>query len=431
MWCHTIQGITMKNTIKLATTVALATVAVCSFSVPASAFDFGSILQSLSQGMSGWTDLDARENEISSQLSVAASSGQLSVAEADGFKVELNRVMQVETQIKSSGRGLGATDAISFTNSLNNLTSRIDMAIQAKSSSSSANLASVDGIRAKLEARINEARAAHTMTRTDFESVNNDLQHNANIQSALTMSGGNITDRQAQVLLDDLARIRISINQHITVAQAGVPQLSSQRRVIEQRIATGLSGGTIKGYQADKFKQDLARIATMQANFLTADGVLSNNEVLAVASELDRLSSRVDYQISMSTNDTTVNTSYGRDDYDRGNGYEHGRGDGHGYGRDNHRGEQVSKDIDERRAQLLVRLNTAQNNRKLSRYQVSQLRTELDRIADSQAQLKSSGGGRISYDQSTKIMSDLTSLQQHLDEQLARRANGSTGYRQY
>jgi hypothetical protein len=412
----------MRNTMKVATTVALATFAVGSFSLPVNAFDFGSILQSLSQGVSGWTDLDARENEISSQLAIAASSGQLSASEADGFNVELRRVMQVEAQIKASGRGLGATDAISFTNSLNNLTNRINLAIEGRGTSTAASLAAVETLRAQLKTQINDARAAHTMTRTDFETVNNDLEHNANIQSAFTMSGDTVTARQAQVLTSDLARIRVAINQHITVGQAGVPQLSSQRRLIEQRIATGVSGGTIRDYQADKFKQDLARITSMQANFLTADGVLSGSEVLAVAAELDRLSSRVDYQISMSTNENNTNTSYG---------YEHGRGNGYGYGRDNQRSEQVSRQIDERRAQLLVRLNTAQNTRKLSRYQVSQLKRELDRIADGQAQLKSSGGGRLSFDQSTKLMSDLTKLQQNLDQQLSSRANGSTGYRQY
>jgi hypothetical protein len=418
----------MINTIKLATTVALATFAVGSLSLPVNAFDFGSILQNLSQGVSGWTDLDARENEISSQLAVAASSGQLSASEADGFNVELRRVMAVEAQIKASGRGLGATDAISFTNSLNNLTNRINLAIESKGTSTAASLAAVETLRAQLKARINDARASHTMTRTDFETVNYDLEHNASIQSAFTMSGDTITARQAQILTNDLARIRVAINQHITVGQAGVPQLSRERRLVEQRIAAGVSDRTINEYQADRFRKELDRIAGMQANFLSGDGSLTANEILAVATELDRLSSRVDYQISISSNDNNSNTSYGNG-YGHGNGNEYGRGNG--WGRDSHRSEQASREIDERRAQLLARLNTIQNTRRLSRYQVSQLRRELDRIADAQVQLKSSGGGRLSFDQSTKLMGDLTKLQQNLDQQLSSRANGSTGYRQY
>jgi hypothetical protein len=416
----------MKNSMKIATTVALSTFAVCSFSPPASAIDFAAILQSLSQGVSGWTDLDARENEISSQLAVAENSGQLSATEAESFKAELARMMQVEAQIKASGRGLGATDAISCSNSLNNLTNRINMATQSRSWSTGSNLAAVETFRAQLTSQINDARAAHTMTRTDFETVSRDLEHNANIQSAFTMSGNTVTARQAQVLSDDLARIKVAINQHITVGQAGVPQLTSQRRMIERTIAAGLSDRTINDYQADKFKQDLDRIAKMQANFLAGDGSLSANEVLAIASELDRLSSRVDYQISLGTGETTTTTTSHGDNWEHGNGYGHGNGNG--YGRDNHRSEQASRNIDERRAELLGQLDSAQNARKLSRYQATQLRAELDRITRNQSQLKSANGGRLSYDQSTKIASDLTSFQQHLNAQVARSRTGSRQY---
>jgi hypothetical protein len=408
----------MKNGLKLATTVALAVLAVASASLPANAFDWVSILQSLSHGVSGWTELDARQNEISTQLAAAASSGQLTATEAESFRFELNRNMQVEAQIKASGRQLSATDSISFTNSLNNLTNRINMAILSKNTSTAASLAAVDALRAQLNVQITDARNARTMTRTDFEILKRDLEHNANIQSAFTASGDAISAHQAQVLTDDLARIRAAIYQNTTVAQAGVRQLTSQRTLIEQRITTGIAGRTIPDYQAADFRKEIDRIAGMQANFLSFDGVLNANEVLAIAGELDRLSSRVDYQISMGTNGNAGNTS-------RGNGW------GNGYGRNSRRNEHAIKEIDDRRAQLVVRINTAQNTRKLSRFDASKLRRDLDRIAQNQAQLKLSGGGRLNYDQSTKIWTDLTNLQQLLDTKLATRASGSTSYRQY
>lgn len=410
----------MKNSMKLATSVAVAAFVAGSMSLPANALDWASILQSLSHGVSGWTELEVRQSEISTQLTAAASSGQLSTTEAESFKLELSRIMQVEAQIKASGRRLNATDSISFTNSLNNLTNRINMAILSKNTSTAASLAAVESLRAQLQAQINEARTAHTMTRTDFEIIKRDLEHNANIQNAFTASGESVSVRQAQVLSDDLARIKVAINQNITTAQAGVPQLSSQRTAIEQRIAAGLAGRTIRDSQAADFRNELGQIAKMQSDFLSFDGVLSANEVLAIASELDRLSSRVDYRISMGT-DNANDTSYRGNEYGRGNGY----------GRNNRRNEHAMQEIDERRAQLLVRLNTAQKSRKLSRVDVSTLRSELDRIAQTQARLKLSGGRRPSYDQSTNIWTDLTKFEQLLDNKLAARASRTRAYRQY
>lgn len=412
----------MKNRMKLATSVALATLVLCSVSPPVQALDWAGILQNLSQGVSGWTELDARQNEISTQLTAAANSGQLTAGEVEGFRYELNRNMQVEAQIKASGRRLSATDAISFTNSLNNLTNRINIAVTSKNTSTAASVAAVETLRAQLNAQISDARNARTMTRTDFEMLKRELEHNASIQSAFTVSGDAISARQAQVLSDDLTRIRAAINQNIAVNQAGIPQLNSQRTVIEQRITNGVAGRTIRDYQAADFRQELQRIATMQANFLAIDGVLSANEVLAIASELDQLSGRVDYQISMGTNDN-ANTGY------RGNGYD--RGSGSRYGRSSRRHEHAMQEIDARRAQLLSQINTAQNTRKLSRFEVSKLKRELDLIAQSQMHLKAAGHGRLSYEQSTKIWTDLANLQQRLDNKLAARAAGSASYRQY
>jgi hypothetical protein len=409
----------MNNNVKCATTVALTVFALGSLSLPANAFDFTTILQNLSHGVSDWTDLDARESEISAQLTAAASSGQLTPTEADGFKFELNRVMQVEAQIKASGRRLGATDAISFTNSLNNLTNRINIAIVTRAGSAGLSLTAVETQRAQLIAQATEARNNHTLTRTDFEIIRRDLEHNANIQNAFTVSGDTVTTRQAQVLSDDLARIKIAIDQHLTIGQAGVPQLSSQRALIEQRISSGLAAGTIRNFQAADFRAELVRIANMQTNFLSMDGVLSSNELIALAGELDRLSTRVDYQISVSTNENSANTG------GNGNGWGHGNG----YG--NRRNGHTVAEIDGRRAQLLTQLNSAQSRRKISTWAISKLRRQLDQIAQSEAQSKLSGGGRLTFEQSTKLWTDLTQLQLQMDNQLAARANGMTGSRQY
>ena len=405
----------MNNTIKLASTIALITLFSASLIQPAKAFDFNSILQSLSHGVSGWTDLDARETEISAQLDAAASSGQLSSTEADGFKSELNRVMQVETQIKASGRQLSATDSISFTNSLNNLTNRINLAITNKTTANSTSLAAVQTLRAQLNSKVDQARAAHTLTRADADNIKHDLEHNSSVETAFTTSSTNgaLTSRQTQLLADDLGRIKLAIEQHLIVAQSGEPQLAAQRTAIERKIANGVSARTIGDNQAARFRQELQRIADMQANFLQYDGALSANEVLTIASELDRLSGRVEYQDSMGAN----YSSYGDDrGYGRGNG---GDGDryGNGYGRGGRRQpDHTATEIETRRDQILARITAAQN-------QTTLLKQEVDAITQRELRFKNANGGNLDYDQSAQLWTDLSGTDQRVTEQLSGRVS--------
>jgi hypothetical protein len=413
----------MKNSVKLATTVALLAAVGGLLSPPANAIDFASILQNLSHGVSGWSELDMRENEISAQLGTAAASGQLTAAEADGFKLELARVQQVEAQIKASRKSLGATDSISFTNSLNNLTNRINIAITTKMTANATNLAAVELDRAQLSQQLADARAARTITRTDADYIKRDLDHNASIQSAFSSSGdGAVTARQAQILTDDLARIKVTLAQHLTLAQAGVPQLASQRVAIEKMIAAGLSSGTIRDYQATDFRRELSRIANMQTNFLAADGALSANEVLTVAGELDRLSSRVEYQMSIATTPDRSNDN---------RGYNHGGGTGYSRGDRNQRNGHSVAEIDDRQAELLTRINAAQNSRNLPRWEISKLKSEFDRIAQSEAELKATGRGRLTFDQSEKLWSDLTILDTQVKTKLSASPRRAGSYRQY
>lgn len=435
----------MKISVKLATTVALLASLGGILSPPVGALDFAGILQNLSHGVSGWTELDARQNEITSQLATAAVSGQLTATEADGFKMELSRIQQVEFQIKASGRKLGAADAISFTNSLNNLTTRINLAITSKVTATATSLVSVESQRAQLNQQLLDARAAHTITLADASDIKHDLEHNANTQSAFTASGdGAVTARQAQVLSEGLARIKIALDQHLIIAQAGVPQLTSQRAAIEQMIASGLTAHTITDYQATDFRRELARIAYMQTNFLGADGALSANEVLALAGELDRLNSRIEYRISiaLSQDDSYDGRGYGyrdhdhnRDDDRNGGNYRNGGdyGGGNGYGHRSYRQPSAHSlpQIHDRQAQLLTRINSAQNSRKLSRSESWRLRSEFDRIIQSETRLKAAGGGQLTYEESEKIWSDLTQLEKLVTTQIDSSSRRTAGSRQY
>src|SRR5438874_8884999 len=106
-----IQKFKLRNSLKVATQVALIVVFGGALGQQAYAFDYSGFIQSLSGGLSNWTELDARQTELSAQITAATTSGQLTVTDSNELNYELTRVGQVETQMKASGRHLGATDS--------------------------------------------------------------------------------------------------------------------------------------------------------------------------------------------------------------------------------------------------------------------------------------------------------------------------------
>lgn len=377
----------MKNSLKLASTVALLALFGGTFNQPANAFDFMSILQDLSGGISGWNELDTREAEMNTQITAAASSGQLTATEANGFKLEMARIAQIEAQIKASGRRLSTTDSISFTNTLNNLATRIQASIDSKTTVNTASLKDVDTLRAQLTKQINDATSAGSLTQTDAANIQHDLDHNANIESAFTASGdGAVTARQVQLLSDDLKKIKVSIDQQLKVARSAVPQLNAQRLAVEQKIAGSLSAGTLTAYQVADFRRELARIAGMQSSFVASDGGLSGNEVLTLASELDRLSDRIDSQIALAPAQPVTIPG------------------------------QSSAAIDARQAQLTRRIDESLSAGRISAQTAADWKHELQHIAMIEAAFQSNPAG-LNAAQVQQLSAELDEMNARIDQQ--------------
>jgi hypothetical protein len=402
----------MKNSIKLATTVALVALLTGSICQPVDAFDFAGFLQSLNSGVSDWSDLDARQAELRTQIMIAGNSGQLSTAEATGFNYELAGVARVEAQIKASGRRLGATDSLSFTNSLNSLATRMQAAMDSKYIMNATSSRDVDVLRAQLLEQVSVAKGAGNLTQPEAGRLKRALDHNADIQNAFTTSGdGSMTPKQLQVISDDLRSVQVSINQQVKVTESTIPQLSYQRIAVERKIASNLSSGMITSSDAADYKRELARIASMQSTFLQYDGALTSNETLAIATELDRLSNRIDYRV-IATPAYSVST-----------------GNSSNYGWNSHRNSNGLQQVDVRKAAVLARINEAERARKLSYRQVSTLRGEYNRINQVEQSFKTSGGFRLSSVQSAQLLASLNQLDTRVSAQLVAHANGSVSYR--
>lgn len=561
----------MTKTIDLATTLAIAVLLGGTFIQPASAYDFSNILQNLAGGISGWPDLDTRQTEMGAQITAAANAGQLTAAEANGYRVELARVAQVEAQIKASGRRLGVTDSMSFTNSLNNLATRIKATIDSKTTVNIGSLTDVDALRAQLLKRVTDATSSGALTQIDSANLQRSLSHNNDIENAFkNSSDGTLTTRQVQVVSDDLQNVKTVIEQQVGLAQSAVPQLDSQRAAVETKIAASLAAGTLTNSQAVDFRRELARIANMQTSFIASNGALNGNEIYTLAGQLDRLSDRVDSQISLTPlqpvaipgqstaaidarqtqisrriddglssgrltaqtaadlkhelehiamleaayqsnssgvtsnqvqkiaaeldemnaridqrllgstipvqtlptagvdlstrieqirtriassipqgkmtnaeatqlysdlNQINDNIESARDD--SGNLSPEDQISMQGdVDRLNYRVEQILRvrrmglpQIEARRAQLLNRINDGQNSGKLSRLEASLLKREYNRISRNEAQFKASTGGTLNYNQSSRLWTDLTALDQLLTNEISTRANGSANYR--
>src|SRR5438874_13655529 len=94
-----IQKFKLRNGLKVATQVALIAVFGGALGQQAYAFDYSGFIQSLSGGLSNWTELDARQTELSAQITAATTYGKLIETDSNNINYLLTLLAREKTQL--------------------------------------------------------------------------------------------------------------------------------------------------------------------------------------------------------------------------------------------------------------------------------------------------------------------------------------------
>src|SRR5215470_299902 len=198
----------MKRTVSLATTLTLmATLSSHVFSPPAQAND----LLRVFSGVTGATDIDARQAQLDRRIVDAVLAGRLTAQEADSYKADLNRIAKEEADFKASGGTLNVWESLRLHFELDQLIKTLETRLSDRQVA----LTDVDARLGDLDRAIGDAVVARRLTPDQADDLKKELSRIASEKDSLKAADGSLTYPARLGLSLDLDRLNSRLQQQL------------------------------------------------------------------------------------------------------------------------------------------------------------------------------------------------------------------------
>lgn len=326
---------------------------------------------------------DIRDNQFASKpvqglkedadRSIASGtlSGKLSAQEVQALRAELNRINNFENSKISSQGKLDAQDAILIVLDLNKLIKDTDTSIK----NSEVALPDISKREAELYQRITEGVMQGRLTVKDSDSLKKDFYRILDQESKYRSSGGLSFGEHAALSLE-LERLANSIESSMGDTQAAVPDVDARQAELDKKIATAVASGQLTMAQTQEFTKELDRISRDEVSYRFSGTGLSYAESISLVADLEKLNGRIDTQIAGKTAQWSG--------------------------------------IDGRVQSISKQIGQALLSQKINGATASQLKREVDRVAQAKVAFETSGGG-LNLAETESLVRDLDRLTRSLD----------------
>ncbi|MBX9725187.1 MAG: S-layer homology domain-containing protein [Candidatus Obscuribacterales bacterium] len=285
----------MRLTLKIAFTLTLSSFLFCE---PAHAADFSKVLESFSGAINGWQEFDTQKVQLASAIDSAQAVGQLSKAQADDFRQQLDALNQQEAQAKSSGRLMNFVQSITFNKQFSALVAQVETAVDQGKLTAPDVVQSQSALRTRIDADLQSGR----LSADDATAIKAELAHVSSIESAFRAeSNGVLSPRQTELLLVEVNKVKAKLDQEEELSDSGARTLEFRRLTIEKKINDGLAQSRLAPTDANAFRDRLTQLAARQKSFQSANRTLTGGQVLQLAGELDTIGASIDQKLSLST----------------------------------------------------------------------------------------------------------------------------------
>ncbi len=241
-------------------------------------------------------DADARQAELDKKIQDGLGSGKLTGGEANQLRSEFNRISEREAALKSSGRPISPDDRLALLIDLERLNTQIELKLN-NSETAPTDGAQVNVKRAHIEAFISESLVQGKLTPLEAQQFKTQLERVQTLARDMAQSDGVLTPFEVQTISVEYSMLESRINRTM-VGRSGVwPGITGRVGEIEQRINDSASSRRLTDAEATSLRADLQRIKEMAASTRKTDGTFSLDNSLAVASDLERLSHKVNQSL--------------------------------------------------------------------------------------------------------------------------------------
>ncbi|MBP9092784.1 hypothetical protein KBI23_17305 [bacterium] len=298
-------------------------------------------------------------------------SGKLSAQEVQALRAELIRINTFESSKIASQGKLEAQDAILIVLELNKLIKDTDNS----SKNAEVALPDISKRQAELYQRITEGVMQGRLTVKDSDSLKKDFYRILDQEAKYRSSGGLSFGEHAALSLE-LERLANSIESNMGDTQAAVPDVDARQAELDKKIAGAVASGQLTMAQTQEFTKELDRISRDEITYRFSGTGLSYAESISLVADLEKLNGRIDTQIAGKTAQWSG--------------------------------------IDGRVQSISKQIGQALLSQKINGATASQLKREVDRVAQAKVAFETSGGG-LNLAETESLVRDLDRLTRSLD----------------
>lgn len=282
------------------------------------------------------TNMNTRQAQLDSQITAGATSGQLSTQEEAELRADLNRIANLQGQYLASGK-LSDFAVQNLLTEYNNVTMKLqtylsNTTVAGNSSYNSGwfnrygrgNMAgdpgdqtrfraNIDTKQAMIDATINQAAMAGTLSWSEARSFRNQLNAIASTENRL-LADGRLSYRDSRSLISTLNELETQVNIAVANGQRYGRRNTAGRRnhgggsigtsidarqsFIMQRIQRGIASGRLTQREASSLMRDAQQLDSLEARLKQTNGGMSYAEQHLLVAQIDQLNKKVSKELS-------------------------------------------------------------------------------------------------------------------------------------
>lgn len=253
----------------------------------------GNFETKLKARMGDGTDFAARRAELAKRADVLFKAGKLKQSNLDLITQELARIQNREASLRASG--LTTEGQLSLALDLERLSSSIESLAAASSASATATAPGIDDMQSQLLVRMNQSLSDGSLTAAQFSDLKQEFDRIAQSEAAFRAAGP-LSDTNTLSLARDLNNLSSRLDTTIAAAVPQTGSLAAKRLEISNALDKYRADQRLSDSQYVGFRSELSAIADREKNY-RLDG-LTDSETISIASDLDRLKSKVESSLA-------------------------------------------------------------------------------------------------------------------------------------
>lgn len=275
------------------------------------------------------TNLNTRQAQLDSQIQSGVASGQISRQEETELKADLNRIANLQGQYLASGK-LNDWAIQNLLNEYNTFTIKLqtylgNSTVGANSTYNSGwfnrygrgNMsgnpgdqsrfrANVDTKQAMIDANINQAAMAGTLSWNEARTFRNELNAITNTENSM-LADGTLSYRDVRSLINSLNSLENRVNIAVQNGQRNGRNIARNHRggsinqrqsFIMQRIQRGIASGRLTQREANNLIRQAQELESLEARLKQTNHGMSYSEQHLLVAQIDQLNQRVSKELN-------------------------------------------------------------------------------------------------------------------------------------